>query len=97
MVGATHTDDVYTFSNADNACYKILRTWKVIDWCQLNTQTRWIWTHIQVIKVMNATAPVIAPIAHLDECSFDPQCGGGLVIAFAASATDDCSAPGSLT
>lgn len=96
MVGATHIDDVYTFSNADNACYKILRTWKVIDWCQLNTQTGGIWTHVQVIKVMNAIAPVIAPIADLDECSFDPQCGG-LVIAFAASATDDCSAASSLT
>ena len=96
LVGATHDDDVFDFSNADQACFKILRTWKVIDWCQLNTPTVGIWTHIQVIKVMNNVPPVIAPIADLDECSFDPQCGG-LTIDFEAEAEDDCSGPASLS
>jgi hypothetical protein len=69
MVAATHDDDIFDFSNADQACFKILRTWTVMDWCQLNTPTVGIWTHIQVIKVMNSVAPEIAPIADLNECS----------------------------
>ncbi len=96
LVGATHDDDVFDFSNSDQACFKILRTWKVVDWCQLNTPTIGIWTHIQVIKVMNNVPPVITPIADIDECSFDPQCGG-LTIDFEAEAEDDCSGPASLS
>ena len=96
LVAATYDDDVFDFSNADQACFKILRTWKVIDWCQLNTPTIGIWTHIQVIKVMNNVGPVIEPIVDIDECSFDAQCGG-LTIDFEANATDDCSGPASLS
>ena len=96
LVGATHVDDLFEFSSPDQACFKILRTWKVIDWCQLNTPTGGIWTHVQVIKVMNTVAPVIEPIADLSECSFDPECGG-ITLDFEAHATDDCSDPTSMT
>ncbi len=96
LVGISYVDDVFDFSNSDEACFKILRTWKVVDWCQLNTQTVGIWTHIQVIKVINSTAPVIAPIADRSECSFDKECAG-LTLDFEAAATDDCSGPASLS
>ncbi|HEY3387385.1 MAG TPA: T9SS type A sorting domain-containing protein [Saprospiraceae bacterium] len=96
LVGATYEDAIFEFSNGDQACFKILRTWTVMDWCQLNTPTGGIWSHIQVIKVMNTVAPTIEPIADLDECSFDPECGG-LTIDFEATAEDDCSGPASLT
>lgn len=96
LVGATYEDMVFDFSNADQACFKILRTWTVIDWCQINTPSGGIWSHIQVIKVMNTVAPVISPIEDIIECSFDPACGG-LTLNFYAEATDDCSGPASLT
>jgi hypothetical protein len=96
LVGTSFEDDVFDFSNGSQACFKILRTWTVIDWCQLNTPTVGIWTHLQVIKVMNFVAPVIDPIADVTTCSFDPACGG-LVLDFEASATDDCSLPSSLS
>lgn len=95
LVAATHKDDVFDFSNTDQACFKILRTWTVIDWCQLS-QGYGTWTHLQVIKVMNSVAPVIEPIEDLNTCSFDPECGG-LEIAFEAEASDDCSSANSLT
>ncbi len=95
MAAATHDDDVFDFSNADQACFKILRKWTVMDWCQMNTPSGGIWTHTQVIKVMNSEGPEIAPIADLDECSFDEDCGGK-VIEFFAEAVDACSGPGSL-
>jgi len=96
LAGSSYEDAVFDFSNNDQACFKILRTWTVIDWCQLNTQTYGIWTHLQVIKVMNTVPPVIAPIEDISTCSFDPQCGG-LVLDFSASAEDDCSGPNSLS
>ncbi len=96
LVGASYTDMVFDFSNEDQACFKILRTWTVIDWCQLNTPTVGIWSHIQVIKVMNNVAPVIVPIEDLTECSFDANCGG-LTLDFFAAATDDCSGAASLS
>jgi Secretion system C-terminal sorting domain len=95
LVAASHEDDVFDFSHTDQACFKIVRTWTVIDWCQLNTPAGGIWTHMQIIKVMNNTAPVIEPITDLDLCSYDPECGG-LTIDFEASAEDDCSGPASL-
>jgi len=91
-----YEDDVFDFSNADQACFKILRTWTVIDWCQLNTPTIGIWTHIQIIKVMNTVAPTIEPIEDISTCSFDPACGG-LILDFVATAEDDCSGPASLS
>ncbi len=95
MVAATSDDDVYDFSNNDQACFKILRHWTVMDWCQLDGQGAGIWTHTQVIKVMNTEGPTIEPIADLNECSLEPDCGGK-VIDFSATAGDACSGPGSL-
>ena len=95
MAAATHDDDVYVLPNGDQACFKILRKWTVMDWCQMNGSSGGVWTHTQVIKVMNSEGPVIEPIIDLDECSFDDNCGGK-VIDFFAEAGDACSGPGSL-
>ncbi|HJW29962.1 MAG TPA: hypothetical protein VJ508_12060, partial [Saprospiraceae bacterium] len=67
----------------------------VADWCQLNTQYGGIWTHIQVLKVMNNIAPVISQEDDITECSFDPQCGG-ITLDLNAQATDDCTSPANL-
>ncbi len=96
LTAATYEDEVFDFSNNDQACFKILRTWTVIDWCQLNTKSGGTWTHTQIIKVMNTLAPIIEPIDDIVECSFDPACGG-LTLTFVASAEDDCSGPASLS
>lgn len=56
VMGYTYKDDVFEVAN--DACYKILRRFKVIDWCdsdgdgQMNT-----WEHTQVIKVIDEDAP----------------------------------------
>ncbi|MEO6133152.1 MAG: T9SS type A sorting domain-containing protein [Saprospiraceae bacterium] len=95
LVGVSYDDDVFEFAQ-DQPCFKILRTWTVIDWCQLNTPGGGTWTHLQIIKVTNTTPPVIAPIDDISTCSFDPACGG-LTLNFTASATDDCSNTSSLS
>ncbi|MDQ3016116.1 MAG: PKD domain-containing protein, partial [Bacteroidota bacterium] len=95
LTAATHEDEVFDLTNNDQACFKILRTWTVIDWCQLNSKAGGQWTHTQIIKVMNNIAPVIEPIEDVTECSFDEECEG-LTLSFEATASDDCSLGASL-
>jgi hypothetical protein len=50
------------------ACYKILRTWTVLDWCQYEPQfpdNGGRWTHTQIIKVEDDTDPVVTCPASL--------------------------------
>ncbi len=53
MVGVRYDDVVYPFTT-NGACYKIIRTWTIIDWCQENRT----WTFEQEIKVMDNDAPI---------------------------------------
>ncbi|MEZ4910429.1 MAG: HYR domain-containing protein [Saprospiraceae bacterium] len=87
LIGHRYEDEVFPFTT-NGACYKIIRTWTIIDWCQTDTYGNVKkWTYEQEIKVMDNTAPVIAPQADYYECSFDPACEGGY-IDVAATATD---------
>ncbi len=55
-----YTDAIYTITMP--ACYKILRKWTVIDWCNFdeeNPDAGGKFTHTQVIKVLDSDAPVI--------------------------------------
>lgn len=58
VMGYTYKDDV--FDVADDACYKILRKFKVVDWCDANGDGQMdVWEHTQVIKVIDEDAPKI--------------------------------------
>ena len=50
---ATNVSD-QLFNVAAPACFKIVRTWTVMDWC--NTQT--VFTHVQIVMVYDNEAPV---------------------------------------
>jgi hypothetical protein len=53
LVGVTFEDERFDF--VDSACFKILREWSVIDWCQFDGLGAGYWGHIQVIKVNDNT------------------------------------------
>ncbi len=56
LIGVTYVDSRFDF--AEGACYKILREWKVIDWCQYNSVTgQGLWSYTQVIKVHDEDGP----------------------------------------
>lgn len=70
----THTDQVYNI--VPDACYKILRTWTVVDWCNNNQQTN-RWSYTQVIKILNTDDPYF--VSDCDDRVFDsqsPDCDG---------------------
>ncbi|GEM_PF-1085543 len=73
MVGS---NDVVVGTSAD-ACLKILRTWIVVDWCQYDpndTNSAGIWTHTQVIKIVDDTPPVLSGCTDRTFCNFKNDC-----------------------
>ena len=56
LLATSHTDQVFTV--AAPACFKIVRTWKVINWCTYQPGgTTGLWQGTQIITVMDNTAP----------------------------------------
>lgn len=89
---AVSYSDMYFNLNAP-ACFKIIRTWQVIDWCQYdadNPAAGGSWTDTQIIKVMDSNAPVLsAPTSIL--VPVDANCMFGDAINVVATATDGCN------
>ena len=58
LIGYTYKDEVIDASLGNEACFKIIRSWTVIDWCQTVNDTTKKWYFDQVIEVNNTIAPV---------------------------------------
>jgi len=59
MIGMRHDDEVFSFTT-NGACFKVIRTWTVLDWCQRNTDnTVKTWKWEQEIKVMDTIKPIL--------------------------------------
>ncbi len=93
LVGVNYEDQVFPF--VEGACFKILRTWQIIEWCLFEEYGELIenvnyWEHTQVIKVTNEFGPEFqTDQPFIDVCNeFD--CGG-LFIELIQTATDDCT------
>lgn len=91
-VSVTHKDVVFQY--VDQACYKILRTWTIIDFCQFNPffpQGAGQWTYTQVIKVTNSTPPTILTGCGPDDAQTASagNCRGSFSIS--ATGSDDCT------
>lgn len=80
-------DQVYDF--VPDACYKILRTWTVVDWCNNDVNNnRWYYT--QVIKIHNTEDPTF--VSGCEDVTFDtddPNCEGFAELAIEVD--DDCT------
>ncbi len=89
MIVVTYDDQV--FDMAPPACFKILRHWIVIDWCQYDPNLnpdQGRWEHVQVIEVMDNEAPVLSGPDDITVVSTAPGCGVGAVTIAPATATD---------
>ena len=91
MVAVTHTDQ--PLPTNPPACFKVLRKWIVIDWCQYNPNvpnSPGYWEYTQIIKVTDSTPPVLTCPTNLVVDSGDPNCMASSVTIPAVTATD-CS------
>ena len=59
LIGYDYKDELIDASNGSEACFKIIRRWTVIDWCQEVNDTTVKWFHAQYIEVQNTIAPEI--------------------------------------
>lgn len=83
QVGMTYEDEVFPFAG-NGACYKIIRTWYVMDWCTKHTEDRQ-----QEIKIVDNTAPEISVPDTL--VVFETFNCESSVVTVGASATDNCT------
>lgn len=52
------------FQIVEDACFKVVRTWTVINWCTYNPNTQeGIERHVQLIKILDDEEPEITPLA----------------------------------
>lgn len=80
------------FQYVEGFCFKVLRTWTVIDWCQYNPITgAGIWTHTQVIKGQNTTPPTITKGCNTADIKVTQVDNCKSLIEATAEGTDDCT------
>lgn len=90
LVGAVKSDQIFDFTG-DGSCYKIYRTWTVINWCRMVDGAPETWVGYQTIKVNNAVAPeIVESCDPIEQCTFDQECEAGQ-ITLTKTATDDCT------
>jgi len=91
QVAVSYTDKIFHHADptivALTGCYKIERTWQIVDWCQNPNGTFTKWDSVQYIEVINTIDPVISPDLTDDEIIKSCEAED---ITFTATATTDC-------
>ena len=87
-------NDTFPFTE-EGACLKIIRTYKVIDWCISDGPGSATnpFEFVQIIKVSNSVKPTFTNVFEADStyCSFAADCGGREVTGLTATSIDDCT------
>jgi hypothetical protein len=90
LIAASYKDR--TFTLVDSACFKILRTWTIIDWCEYNQnqpQSGGMFTRTQVIKLNNSVKPEFSDCSDKEADGYGVECDG--YIELINEVTDDCT------
>ncbi|MFT6336346.1 MAG: putative repeat protein (TIGR01451 family) [Halioglobus sp.] len=90
MVSASPHDEFYSLLDDPNSvCFKIVRTWTVIDWCQLDINgAPFERSEVQTISVINTLAPEEIMVTGLDDPIIATSCDSAMVTFTATSG--DC-------
>jgi len=93
LIAMTHEDQQFDF--VDDVCFKVLRKWTVIDWCQYvedipSDINPGVWKYTQTIKISNTIEPVFdAQCMDVQDNGTTGNCSGSVVLT--ANVTDDCT------
>ena len=91
LVGATYKDDTVRVTRIGDACFKVIRHWQVIDWCQEVDGVFKRWAHDQVLKMINTIPPEFTSACRdTMKCFYNADCSAG-TITLTETATDDCT------
>jgi len=93
LIGISEENQIFTFNTLDqdgDACFKILRTWTIIDWCESNAggQPTVLGTDIQIIKVNDPDGPELtcAPTVNVETTDCESE-----NVMLMAQADDECT------
>jgi hypothetical protein len=97
LVAANYKDEYYHFNDddydAEEVCFKIIRRWTVMDWCQRDNGQYRTWHWDQVIMISETEDPYFtSPCIDKEACSFDSDCKKGY-IELTMSSADACTKP----
>ncbi len=82
--------DDETFYNAPDACVKIIRHWRVVDWCAGSSSNPVFYEYDQKIEIKNSDAPTFESGCTDQTINPEPgNCDGEVTVAITAS--DDCT------
>lgn len=88
QVAHTFTDDTFRFDQ--NACIKILRNWKVLDWCVYHPNSysnNGLYSHTQILMIIDKTPPKIENCSDRIVKAMNNDCSANAV--FTQSAIDN--------
>ncbi|MGB5026353.1 MAG: T9SS type A sorting domain-containing protein [Saprospiraceae bacterium] len=93
LISIEYVDEIFTIE--PDACFKVLRHWTVIDWCQYDPSidpTKGRWEYLQIIKVHDTDKPIVT--INTGDCepavkNAENICEGHISIV--ADASDNCS------
>lgn len=96
LVGYNYDDQIFTFNNnpSDPSCFKILRTFTIIDWCQPGVFGSAVpqRSFTQTIKVVDRNRPFFTTdCAPVTQCTFDNQCASGEITLTQSAADSICT------
>ena len=95
LLGYNYDDQVFRFNNnsSDPSCFKILRTFTVIDWCQAgNGFTIPQVSFTQTIKVVDENEPFFTTTCDpVRQCTFDSDCAEGSITLTQTAADSVCT------
>jgi|GEM_PF-594045 len=88
MIASNYDDEIFTFNGTNgDACFKVLRHWEIIDWCQSSLP---ISSCVQVLKVTYDDAPDVIVGDSIEMCTYDSTCEEGF-IELSASGSSTCT------
>ena len=90
-VAVSKKDDIFNF--VDGVCYKILRTWTVIDWCIYSPNDPFElgkYTRTQVIKISDEEAPEIVNCNTVEVGFEGNNCDNGTIILSQSAIDESC-------
>lgn len=90
LVGSAYTDNEFHFNDGNGSCYKIIRRWTVLDYCQMSAPNYRPIEYEQIIKVINKIAPTLTVDVDTVVCSQEGNCESGF-IKLKAMGEDDCT------
>jgi uncharacterized protein YjdB len=95
LVAASFEDNYFEVNGSGTACFYIVRTWTVIDWCRKNEVGYKPAEFDQLITVINTVDPTLELDADDEACTDDNNCDEGF-IDLVALGSDDCTPLASL-